>query len=166
MDALTKKKFIEEKTKVVQDYMAEIEFQLKTGLDLIEEYKKEAKLESDEFQEKIVIIIKRIEFCAATVESELDVEGAPTYYIANGRISIANEDGVTIVDDDDDDDDDDLSDDDSDASFTEEERKHIQDPEHYNYLKRYSLKPTAQFSFTITQNVDDISLSEVVDKTI
>ena len=166
MDALTKKKFIEEKTKVVEDYMAEIEFQLKSGLDLIEEYKKEAKLESDEFQEKIVIIIKRIEFCAATVESELDVEGAPTYYIANGRINIANEDGVTIVDDDDDDDDDDLSDDDSDASFTEEERKHIQDPEHYNYLKRYSLKPTAQFSFTITQNVDDISLSEVVDKTI
>ena len=163
MDELTKKKFIEEKTKVVEDYMAEIEFQLKSGLDLIEEYKKEAKLESDEFQEKIVIIIKRIEFCAATVESELDVEGAPTYYIANGRISIANEDGVTIVDDDDDDD---LSDDDSDASFTEEERKHIQDPEHYNYLKRYSLKPTAQFSFTITQNVDDISLSEVVDKTI
>ena len=163
MDALTKKKFIEEKTKVVQDYMAEIEFQLKSGLDLIEEYKKEAKLESDEFQEKIVSIIKKIEFCAATVESELDVEGAPTYYIANGRISIANEDGVTIVDDDDDDD---LSDDDSDASFTEEERKHIQDPEHYNYLKRYSLKPTAQFSFTITQNVDDISLSEVVDKTI
>lgn len=166
MDALTKKKFIEEKTKVVQDYMAEIEFQLKSGLDLIEEYKKEAKLESDEFQEKIVSIIKKIEFCAATVESELDVEGAPTYYIANGRINIANEDGVTIVDDDDDDDDDDLSDDDSDASFTEEERKHIQDPEHYNYLKRYSLKPTAQFSFTITQNVDDISLSEVVDKTI
>ena len=166
MDALTKKKFIEEKTKVVQDYMAEIEFQLKSGLDLIEEYKKEAKLESDEFQEKIVSIIKKIEFCAATVESELDVEGAPTYYIANGRINIANEDGVTIVDDDDDDDDDDLSDDDSDASFTEEERKHIQDPEHYNYLKRYSLKPTAQFSFTITQNVDDISLSEVVDKNI
>ena len=166
MDALTKKKFIEEKTKVVQDYMAEIEFQLKSGLDLIEEYKKEAKLESDEFQEKIVSIIKKIEFCAATVESELDVEGAPTYYIANGRINIANEDGVTIVDDDDDDDDDDLSDDDSDASFTEEERKHIQDPEHYNYLKRYSLKPSAQFSFTITQNVDDISLSEVIDKNI
>ena len=163
MDELTKKKFIEEKTKVVQDYMAEIEFQLKSGLDLIEEYKKEAKLESDEFQEKIVSIIKKIEFCAATVESELDVEGAPTYYIANGRISIANEDGVTIVDDDDDDD---LSDDDSDASFTEEERKHIQDPEHYNYLKRYSLKPSAQFSFTITQNVDDISLSEVIDKNI
>ena len=169
MDALTKKKFIEEKTKVVEDYMSEIEFQLKSGLDLIEEYKKEAKLESDEFQEKIVSIIKKIEFCAATVESELDVEGAPTYYIANGRISIANEDGFTITnadDEDDDDDDDDLSDDDSDASFTEEERKHIQDPEHYNYLKRYSLKPSAQFSFTITQNVDDISLSEVIDKNI
>jgi len=169
MDALTKKKFIEEKTKVVEQYMAEIEFQLKSGLDLIDEYKKEAKLESDEFQEKIVSIIKKIEFCAATVESELDVEGAPTYYIANGRISIANEHGFTITnadDEADDDDDDDLSDDDSDASFTEEERKHIQDPEHYNYLKRYSLKPSAQFSFTITQNVDDISLSEVIDKNI
>jgi hypothetical protein len=151
--------------------MAEIEFQLKSGLDLIDEYKKEAKLESDEFQEKIVSIIKKIEFCAATVETELDVEGAPTYYIANGRINIANEEGFTITnadadDDDDDDDDDDSSDDDSDASFTEEERKHIQDPDHYNYLKRYSLKPTAQFSFTITQNVDDISLSEVLDKSI
>jgi hypothetical protein len=174
MDALTKKKFIEEKTKVVEQYMAEIEFQLKSGLDLIDEYKKEAKLESDEFQEKIVSIIKKIEFCAATVETELDVEGAPTYYIANGRINIANEEGFTITnaddddadDDDDDDDDDDSSDDDSDASFTEEERKHIQDPDHYKYLKRYSLKPTAQFSFTITQNIDDISLSEVLDKTI
>lgn len=137
--------------------MAEIEFQLKSGLELIDQYKKEAKLETDEFQEKIVSIIKKIEFCAATVESELDVEGAPTYYIANGCINIASEDGVTIVDDDDG-----LSDDNSDASFTEEERKHIEDPEHYSYLKRYSLKPSAQFSFTITQNVDDISLSEVV----
>jgi len=133
-------------------------------LDLIEEYKRESKLESDEFQDKIVSIIKKIEFCAATVESELDVEGAPTYYIANGRINIANEDGFTIENDDDDDDDDSSSDDDSDASFTEEERKHIQDPDHYKYLKRYSLKPTAQFSFTITQNIEDISLSEVVDK--
>ena len=169
MDALTKKKFIEEKTKVVEQYMAEIEFQLKSGLDLIDEYKKEAKLESDEFQEKIVSIIKKIEFCAATVETELDVEGAPTYYIANGRINIANEEGFTITnadDDDDDEDADDSSDDDSDASFTEEERKHIQDPDHYKYLKRYSLKPTAQFSFTITQNIDDISLSEVLDKSI
>jgi hypothetical protein len=168
MDAITKKKFIEEKTKVVEEYMAEIEFQLKSGLDLIDEYKKEAKLESDEFQEKIVSIIKKIEFCAATVESELDVEGAPTYYIANGRINIANEDGFTITNGDDDDvsDSSDEDDDDSDASFTEEERKHIQDPDHYKFLKRYSLKPSAQFSFTITQNVDDISLSEVVDKSI
>jgi hypothetical protein len=169
MDPIAKKKFIEEKTKLVEEYMAEIEFQLKSGLDLIEEYKREAKLETDEFQDKIVSIIKKIEFCAATVESELDVEGAPTYYIANGRINIAGEEGFTITNADDDDDDDDSdsdSDSDSDASFTEEERQHIQDPDHYKYLKRYSLKPSAQFSFTITQNVDDISLSEVVDKNI
>jgi len=166
MDAAAKKKFIQEKTKIVEEYMAEIEFQLKSGLDLIEDYKREAKLESDEFQEKIVSIIKKIEFCAATVESELDVEGAPTYYIANGRINIANEDGFLISNADDDDDSDSDSDSDSDASFTEEERQHIQDPDHYNYLKRYSLKPTAQFSFTITQNIEDISLSEVVDKNI
>lgn len=163
MDPIAKKKFIEEKTKLVEEYMAEIEFQLKSGLDLIEEYKREAKLETDEFQDKIVSIIKKIEFCAATVEAELDVEGAPTYYIANGRINIAGEEGFTITNADDSDSD---SDSDSDASFTEEERQHIQDPDHYNYLKRYSLKPSAKFSFTITQNVDDISLSEVVDKNI
>lgn len=163
MDPIAKKKFIEEKTKLVEEYMAEIEFQLKSGLDLIDEYKREAKLETDEFQDKIVSIIKKIEFCAATVESELDVEGAPTYYIANGRINIAGEEGFTITNADDDDSD---SDSDSDASFTEEERQHIQDPDHYKYLKRYSLKPSAQFSFTITQNIDDISLSEVVDKNI
>jgi hypothetical protein len=166
MDPITKKKFIEEKTKIVEEYMAEIEFQLKSGLDLIELYKKEAKLETDEFQDKIVSIIKKIEFCAATVESELDVEGAPTYYIANGRINVADSTPtftITQVDDDDDDDDDSdsdsVSDSDSDASFTEEERKHIKTPEHYNFLKRYSLKPSAEFSFNITQNLDDISLS-------
>lgn len=52
---------------------------------------------------------------------------------------------------DDNDDDDDLSDDDdaaddtinydSDTSFTEEERKKINGPEHYAFLKRYSLVP-------------------------
>lgn len=52
---------------------------------------------------------------------------------------------------DDNDDDDDLSDDDDaaddtinydpDTSFTEEERKKINGPEHYAFLKRYSLVP-------------------------
>lgn len=34
------------------------------------------------------------------------------------------------------------SDTDSDISFTEEEREHIENEEHYAFLKRYSLKPT------------------------
>ena len=164
MDKLTKQKFIEDKTKIVEEYMAEIEFQLKSGLELIEEYKKENKSETDEaFQEKIIKIIKKIEFCASTVETELDVEGAPTYYIANGRINVATDENTFSVTNTGDDDDDDSSSDDSDsdASFTEEERQHIESPEHYNYLKRYSLKPSAQISFTITQNMDDISLSNI-----
>ena len=33
------------------------------------------------------------------------------------------------------------SDTDSDISFTEEEREHIENEEHYAFLKRYSLKP-------------------------
>lgn len=33
------------------------------------------------------------------------------------------------------------SDTDSDVSFTEEERKHIENEEHYNFLKRYSIRP-------------------------
>jgi hypothetical protein len=37
--------------------------------------------------------------------------------------------------------------DDSDISFTEEERELIESEEHYAFLKRYSLKPTAEMSF-------------------
>jgi len=39
------------------------------------------------------------------------------------------------------------SDTDSDISFTEEEREHIESEEHYAFLKRYSLKPTAEMPF-------------------
>lgn len=35
-----------------------------------------------------------------------------------------------------------ISSDDSDASFTEEQLSYIKDQDHYNYLLRYSLKPT------------------------
>ena len=37
--------------------------------------------------------------------------------------------------------------DDSDISFTEEERELIENEEHYAFLKRYSLKPTAETPF-------------------
>ena len=37
--------------------------------------------------------------------------------------------------------------DDSDISFTEEERELIESEEHYAFLKRYSLKPTAETPF-------------------
>ena len=40
------------------------------------------------------------------------------------------------------------SDSDSDISFTEEEREYIESEEHYVFLKRYSLKPTAENSWT------------------
>ena len=39
------------------------------------------------------------------------------------------------------------SDTDSDISFTEEEREIIESEEHYAFLKRYSLKPTAEMPF-------------------
>lgn len=39
------------------------------------------------------------------------------------------------------------SDTDSDISFTEEEREHIESEEHYVFLKRYSLKPSAEMPF-------------------
>ena len=39
------------------------------------------------------------------------------------------------------------SDTESDISFTEEEREHIESEEHYAFLKRYSLKPTAEMPF-------------------
>jgi hypothetical protein len=177
MDAETKKKFIEEKTKLVEEYMAEIESQLKAGLELIEQYKTEDKLESDEFQDKIVVIIKKIEFCAATVETELSVEGAPTYYIANGRINIASDGDdkktnninnmfcVTNAEEDDNNsDDDDDSDTDSDISFTEEERQHIESPEHYKFLKRYSLKPQSSTDLSIhLENMEVAQDLSIVD---
>ena len=40
------------------------------------------------------------------------------------------------------------SDSDSDISFTEEEREYIESEEHYVFLKRYSLKPTAENPWT------------------
>ena len=179
MDAETKKKFIEDKTKLVEEYMAEIESQLKAGLELIELYKTEDKLESDEFQEKIVVIIKKIEFCAATVETELSVEGAPTYYIANGRINIASEGDekettnmfcVTNEEEENNSDDDDDSDTDSDISFTEEERQHIESPEHYKFLKRYSLKPQSSTDLSIhlenMELVEDLSIVDLEETRI
>ncbi len=39
------------------------------------------------------------------------------------------------------------SDTDSDISFTEEEREHIESEEHCAFLKRYSLKPSAEIRF-------------------
>ena len=39
------------------------------------------------------------------------------------------------------------SDTDSDISFTEEEREHIENEEHCAFLKRYSLKPSAEIRF-------------------
>ena len=39
------------------------------------------------------------------------------------------------------------SDTESDISFTEEEREHIESEEHYAFLKRYSLKPSAEMPF-------------------
>jgi len=41
------------------------------------------------------------------------------------------------------------SDTDSDISFTEEEREYIETDEHYSFLKRYGLKPTAEKPFTL-----------------
>ena len=153
---------IEAKTKLIEEYMAEIEIQLRTGLEIIDELKREGKPESEEFQNNIIEIIKKIEFCAASVESELEAEGSPTYYLANGRINIASDMptfSITSANDDDDSDSDESED--SDVSFTEEEREHIESDEHASYLKRYGLKPSAQFSFTITQDMDDISLSAI-----
>ena len=46
-----------------------------------------------------------------------------------------------------DEDEDDSDSDDSDISFTEEERELIESEEHYAFLKRYSLKPTAEMPF-------------------
>ena len=156
---------IEEKTKIIEEYMFEIEKQLRTGLEIIDDLKKEGKPETEEFQNQIIEIIKKIEFCASSVEKELEAEGSPTYYLANGRINIANEmPAFTITnadsedDDDDDVDDDDDDDADSDVSFTEEERNLIENDDHYFYLKRYGLKPTAQFSFTIGEDLSGVTV--------
>jgi hypothetical protein len=48
---------------------------------------------------------------------------------------------------DEDEDDCDYDSDDSDISFTEEERELIESEEHYAFLRRYSLKPTAETPF-------------------
>jgi hypothetical protein len=54
---------------------------------------------------------------------------------------------LELIEDDDEDDDYNYDTDDSDISFTEEEREIIESEEHYAFLKRYSLKPTAETPF-------------------
>jgi hypothetical protein len=77
---------------------------------------------------QLFILLDSIKDLVATIEAEIDDND--------------NDDDLS------DDDDDDLSNDyddtinyDSDTSFTEEERKKINGPEHYAFLKRYSLVP-------------------------
>ena len=57
-------------------------------------------------------------------------------------------DHFETLDSDSDSDSDTDSDTDSDISFTEEEREYIESEEHYVFLKRYSLKPTAENPWT------------------
>ena len=70
---------------------------------------------------QLFILLDSIKDLVATIEAEIEDD---------------NDD-----EDDYDDDNDDAVDYDSDTSFTEEERKKINGPEHYAFLKRYSLVP-------------------------
>ena len=54
---------------------------------------------------------------------------------------------LELIEDENEDDEYDYDTDDSDISFTEEEREIIESEEHYAFLKRYSLKPTAEMPF-------------------
>ena len=73
---------------------------------------------------QLFILLDSIKDLVATIEAEIE-----------------DDDDDDLSDDDDDDAADDTINYDSDTSFTEEERKKINGPEHYAFLKRYSLVP-------------------------
>ncbi len=142
-------RFIENITQHIKYYMNEIEYNLRSGLTLINEVKAEGREDSEEFQAELFDIVKHVEQCTTGIQRVLDQEGAPSYYLLHGRIAVFDNgmpiDSFVLHGDDDDS----SSDDSDDEDGTQ------------RIMRRFGIRPAAQISFTITQNGDNISVSPI-----
>ena len=140
--------FIENITQHIKYYMNEIEHNLKFGLSLINEFKESGLDDTSECQQELVKIVKNVEECSAGIQRLLAQEGAPTYYLMHGRVAVFDNgmpiDSFLLHDDDDS-----SSDDSDDEDGTSK------------IMRKFGIKPAAQFTFTVTQNGDNISVSDL-----
>ncbi len=143
-------RFIENITQHIKYYMNEIEYNLRSGLSLINEVKAEGREDSEEFQTELFDIVKNVEQCTTGIQRVLDQDGAPSYYLLHGRIAVFDNgmpiDSFVLHGNDDDDS---SSDDSDDEDGTQ------------RIMRRFGIRPAAQISFTITQTGDNISVSPI-----
>jgi len=146
--------FIENITQHIKYYMTEIEYNLKTGLRVINEFKASGSNEdadADECQQELIRVVKNVEECSAGIQRVLAQDGAPTYYLLHGRVAVFD-DGMPIdsfVLHSEDESDDSSSDDSDDEDGTE------------RIMRRFGIRPAAQFTFSVTQTGDNVTVSDL-----
>lgn len=142
--------FIENITQHIKYYMNEIEYNLKTGLRVINEFKESGSEDTNDCQQELIRVVKNVEECSAGIQRVLAQDGAPSYYMLHGRVAVFDNgmpiDSFLLHADDDDDS---SSDDSDDEDGTEK------------IMRRFGIKPAAQFTFTVTQTGDQISVSDL-----
>ncbi len=143
--------FIENITQHIKYYMTEIEYNLKTGLRVINEFKANEDADADECQQELIRVVKNVEECSAGIQRVLAQDGAPTYYLLHGRVAVFD-DGMPIdsfVLHSEDESDDSSSDESDDEDGTE------------RIMRRFGIRPAAQFTFSVTQTGDNVTVSDL-----
>ena len=144
--------FIENITQHIKYYMNEIEYNLKNGLGIINEFKESGSEDTNDCQQELIRVVKNVEECSAGIQRILAQDGAPSYYLLHGRVAVFDN-GMPIdsflLHDNDNSDDDSSSDDSDDDDGTDK------------IMRRFGIKPAAQFTFTVTQTGDNISVSDL-----
>ena len=144
--------FIENITQHIKYYMNEIEYNLKNGLRIINEFKESGSEDTNDCQQELIRVVKNVEECSAGIQRILAQDGAPSYYLLHGRVAVFDN-GMPIdsflLHDNDNSDDDSSSDDSDDDDGTDK------------IMRRFGIKPAAQFTFTVTQTGDNISVSDL-----
>ena len=143
--------FIENITQHIKYYMTEIEYNLKTGLRVINEFKANEDADADECQQELIRVVKNVEECSAGIQRVLAQDGAPTYYLLHGRVAVFD-DGMPIdsfVLHSEDESDDSSSDDSDDEDGTG------------RIMRRFGIRPAAQFTFSVTQTGDNVTVSDL-----
>lgn len=143
--------FIESISQNIKYYMNEIEYNLKNGLRVINEFKDSGSEDTDDCQAELYRVVKNVEECSAGIQRVLAQEGAPTYYLLHGRVAVF-ENGTPIDSfclHEEYDEDDSSSDDSDDEDGTE------------RIMRRFGIRPAAQFTFSVTQTGDNVTVSDL-----